>query len=321
MRTKKNKTIRIDLPSLPGRWADMTWEQLRIIEEVSGNFASEAAYLAHCFIGLERLKPLRYAERWRSMLSRIPLLGHFVAETGRQVADLLEGGGGTGPAMIVWEQCYRFKGFRNALFGRRFFMEDQEVLSFQKRLEFLLDRKEIYMPANPVSRKRIGIRTFRSHFTHLADMSWIHYRLCCMHIQNYTATKDTSHLDKFLSVLYLPEGRISRWMSRITGKTHPDRMSRYFSPLELNVVLIFWNSTQQYYRNSFRHLFNDKAGKKTRDFMKEEAEITVFLSKEIGTVPEKAQNLEAFYALQYLEDNAILQEEKKREIERLKRKR
>lgn len=316
---KKNKVFRINLPSLPVGWNAMTLEQLRIIEEIGGKFASTEAYLANCFLELERLKPLRYAQRWRSLLSCIPLIGRLVAETGRQVADILEGYGEDGGPIIIWKQCYRFKGFWNALFGIRFFMEDQEVLSFQQKIKFLAERNDISISTNPVNYKRIGLRTYRSYYTNLADMPWIHYRLCCMHIQNYTVTHQSIYLDKFLSVLYVPEGRISRMINRIKRNEPPADFSKYFSSLEINLVLIFWNSTQQYYKNCFKHLFTNKGGQKARDFMKEEAEITVFLSKEIGTTPDNAQNLEVFYALQYLEDNAVLQEEKKKEIERIKR--
>lgn len=319
MESKKNKPVYINLPHLPGKWSEMTLGQLRSVEKINGKFTSELAYLAHCFLELEGLKPLQYAERWRSVLGTIPLLGRLVAKTGRQVEDVMEGCGEEDEPIVIWKQCYRFKGVRNAILGKRFFMEDQEMLSFQKKLEFLCHREEIYIYTNPIATKRAGMRIFRSYFTNLADMPWIHYRLCCMHLQNYTTTKQVIHLDKFLSVLYVPEGRICRLLNRLSGKSHPKHFSRYFSQLEINLVLIFWNSTQQYYRTCFSHLFNNKGDKKKHDFMKEEAEITVFLSKEIGTVPENAQNLEVFYALQYLEDNAVLQEEKKKEIERIKR--
>ena len=317
MEKTNRKTIK--LPSLPDRWGLMMLDQFRTVEEIRGKFASSDAYLAHCFLALEGLKPLRYAERWRSALSLIPFAGRFIAETGRQVADVHEGGAGEDGPFIIWTQCYRFKGLWNALAGRRFFMEDQEVLYFQKKLEFLTKPEKIYLSTNPVARKKVGMRTYRSYFTNLSDMPWFHYRLCCMHIQNYISTRQDSYLDKFLSTLYIPEGRTSRLINRITAQTHPDGFSKHFSPLEINLILIFWNSTQLYFRNSFKHLFNGKSKQKTRDFMKEEAEITVFLSKEIGTIPEKTQDIEAFYALQYLEDNAVIQEEKKKEIEKMKR--
>lgn len=321
MRRNKNKVTRINLPSLPNGWNTMTLEQLRVIEKISGKFSSPEAYLTNCFLELEQLKPLRYAQRWRSMLSLIPFIGRFMIETGRQVVDIHAGEGVNEKNFITWKRCYRFKGFWNALFGRRFFMEDQEILSFQQKIKFLIERENIYLVTNPVSNKKIGLRKYRSYYTNLADMPWIKYRLCCMHIQNYMDTRQRAYLDKFLSVLYVPDGRICCMIDRITGGLSPIGFSKYFTVLEINLILIFWNSTQQYYKKCFKHLFSKKGEQKTRDFMKEETEITVFLSKEIGTTPDNAQKLEAFYALQYLEDNAIQQEEKKREIDKMKRKR
>lgn len=134
MRQKKAK--KINLPVLPGGWNAMTLEQFRLVEDVHGKFASTEAYLANCFMVLEGLKPLRHAERWRPFLSGIPFIKRFVAETGRQVANIYEGNALSGETLITWKQCYRFNGFWNALFGTRFFMEDQEVLSFQKNLIF-----------------------------------------------------------------------------------------------------------------------------------------------------------------------------------------
>lgn len=317
--TKNKKGKEINLRSLPSGWDTMTLEQFKIIEDIHGKYPSTEAYLANCFLALEGLKPLRHAEKWRTLLGSMPLFGRYVADTGRQIAHVYEDILQPGQPFILWKQCYSFKGFWNSVLGKRFFMEDQELLSFQKSITFLTNRDDMYMTTNPVCKKKIGLCTYRSYYTKLADISWHEYRLCCMHIQNYTSTRQYYHLNAFLSTLYKPEGWINSVKRFLTGKTHPVNFIKKFSPLQINLILLFWNSTQQYYKKCFKHLYTNKEEKINRDFLKEEIEITVFLSKEINTTPDDTQKINALYALQYLEDNAILQEEKKKELDRIKR--
>ncbi len=299
------KTKTVNLPALPSNWNYLTLDQFKKIEKIRGNFVSEDSYLTHCFLELEGLKPLRYAERWREALAVLPFLGRFVWETGRQIADVHENPGDEGKPLIIWKQCYSFKGFWLRIFGPRFFVEDQEILSFQEKLNYLLKPESISLKSNPVREKRIGLKTYRSYQTLLSDMSWLSYNKCSMFIKLYSQTKNESYLNKFLSILYKAE--------------NVKHFERKFSVFEKRLVLLFWDGTQSYFLQSFPHLFKKRTETLSKDFMKEESAITVFLGKESFSKPEDVRDMMVFDALQYLELNAVLCEEKERQIQRMKR--
>lgn len=301
------KTKEIHLPSLPKRWADLTMEQFIQIESLSGKFASPDAYLTHCFLLLTGLKPLRYAERWRRVLASIPLIGRLVEQTGRTLMRMDQDYLGLDIPMPIFGQYYRFSGIKNALFGDRFMIEDQEVSFFQKRLRFLLEREDIQLPSNPLSSKRLGRKWYKSYQPLLSDMSWQDYNVCAMYIELYSGSKDIAMLDKFLSAFY----RVG----------DPERVHGKFTPMEIQVVLLFWNNCQRYFKRSFPHQYKESKKKLNKDYMKDESEMTVFLSKEAYTTPTEVREMRAYDALQYLEMNALAFEEKERQIQKMKSKR
>lgn len=299
----------INLPSLPQNWSSLTLSQFHTIEKIRGKFVSKDAYLTHCFLALTGLKPLRYAERWRAVIASIPLVGRFVAETGRKMADFTYFRSETDNNIIFsgiprFTQYYRFKGLKNALFGYRFPMEDQELLYFQQKLKFLTENKIVRLNTNPVFQKRIGFKTYKSYYAKLADMAWLEYNQCSMFIERYIRTKETEFLDKFLAAFY--------------KVGNPRKVHGKFTELEIHLILLFWNSCQQYFKASFPHLYKNSTGNISKDYMKEESEITVFLAKEAYMRPEDVREMRAYDALQYLETNAVLQEEKERQLNNIK---
>lgn len=300
----RTKTIR--LPILPQSWNFMTLDQFKKIHKIRGQFKSKESYLANCFLELEGLRPLRYAERWRSILGSIPLIGKLVSENGRQVAEVNGNTGKGGQPIILWKQCYRFKGLRNKLFGCRFFIEDQEILSFQQKLAFLLNPEDISLKSNPVRSKKIGAKIYYSYQTLLSDMPWCDYNRCSMYIQLYSKTNKKTDLEKFLTVLYRAE--------------NVKKIRAHFTDLEIRLILLFWDGTQQYFMQSFPHLFKKRKDNLSKDFMKEEASISVFLSKEAYCMPNEAREMRVYDALEYLEMNAVLCETKEREIQKMRRK-
>lgn len=126
-----------------------------------------------------------------------------------------------------------------------------------------------------------------------------------MFIKLYSQTKNESYLNKFLSILYKAE--------------NVKHFERKFSVFEKRLVLLFWDGTQSYFLQSFPHLFKKRTETLSKDFMKEESAITVFLGKESFSKPEDVRDMMVFDALQYLELNAVLCEEKERQIQRMKR--
>lgn len=298
------KKKRIDLPSLPQDWSSLTLKQFKAIEKIRGQFASTDAYLTHCFLALSGLIPLKYAERWRAVLGCIPLIRRFVKETGRTVLRIEEDYLGLGLPFPVLGQYYRFPGLWNALFGHRFMMEDHEVLFFQQKLRFLTEQENIRLNINPVYNKRIGFKTYASYYALLADMDWLDYNRCSMFIERYTRTKDISFLDSFLSAFYK------------VGNTR--KVHGMFTELEIHLILLFWNNCQKYFKQSFPHLYKENSQNSSKDYMKEESEITVFLAKESYMKPDDVRGMRAYDALQYLETNAILIEEKERQLAKIK---
>ena len=298
------RKIRIDLPSLPQDWSSLTLRQFQMIESIRGKFSSTDAYLTHCFFALTGLKPLKYAERWRAVLGGIPLIGLLIKENGRGIYRMNEDYLGIEPPIPSFWQYYRFSGIWNALFGRRFRMEDQDVFYFQQRLNFLTERGDISLRSNPVYKKRIGLKNYTSYYSRLADMDWLDYNRCSMFIEQYIKTKNPSFLDNFLSAFY----KIGN-ARKVRGK---------FSDMEIHLVLLFWNGCQQYFKKTFPHLYKENTKNSSKDYMKEESEITVFLSKEAHMKPDDVRGMRAFDALQYLETNAIICEQTEKQIKAIK---
>lgn len=299
----KKKTIQ--LPSIPVSWKAVSLEQFKAIDGVKGTFRSQEAWLTYCFLALTGLKPLRYKEAWRALLSSVPILGRFVKETGRVIVGTDTDFDGT--LLLLSGQYYCFSGFLNFWFGRRFLMQDQELLSFIERLRFLTDKDEADFVVNPVTEKEIGGVLYKTHQALLSDMTWEDYNRCSMFIELYASGKEIRHLDKFLSVIY----KIDR----------VENVRSYFTQLEINLILTYWNNSQKYFKRSFPHMFKSGSKEeKSRDYMKKEAEITVFLGKEAYSSPEEVRKMRAYDALQYLEMNAIIYEERERQIKQMKRK-
>lgn len=300
----KNK--KVELRSLPSGWEEISIDQFRQIEKIRGTFLSKTTYLTHCFLILEGIKPLRYAQRWRSFGGKIPLVKRFISMTGRRLIRVEEDYLRIGEPFYVWEQCYRFRGFWNALFGRRFWIPDEDLLFFVRKLDFLTDKNTFRILKNPVPEKRIRFSRYRSYRTCLSDMSWEAYNLCNMFMEQYVSTRHSVYLDNFLSVLYRMD--------------NPKLAHRVFSYHEIHMILLFWQSVQEYFMKSFPHLFKkNNANKKIRDYMKNEANITVFLCRQSYSTPASVRGMRAYDALQYLEINSIEYEEKERMIQRAKR--
>lgn len=74
--------------------------------------------------------------------------------------------------------------------------------------------------------------------------------------------------------------------------------------------------------STFPHIFSKRkkgAKEKSSDYMKNEAQITVFLAKQSGALPKEVQDMEAFYALEYMEANAIENEEHEKRMASIRR--
>lgn len=298
------KKKHIVLPSLPGNWRALTLEQFRKIEAIRGKFPSSDAYLTHCFLTLTGLKPLRYAERWRLLLGLIPGFSRFLKETGRVIIDQEQDYLGLEKPILIYAQYYCFSGVKNLLFGKRFLIEDQEILSFQQNIKFLADKSSIQLTTNPVKDKVIKDRVYNSHQALLSDMIWHDYNRCLMFIELYLNSKNDNYLYQFLAVLYKIDD--------------PNIVHGSFSELEINLILFFWNESQKYFKRCFPHMFKEGKKRLNKDYMKDEAELTVFLGKEAYTHPEDIRKMRAYDALQYLEMNAIICEERERQLNKLK---
>ncbi|WP_195373010.1 hypothetical protein [Parabacteroides leei] len=300
------KKRHITLPSLPGNWKALTLDQFKKIEAIRGKFASSDAYLTHCFIILTGLRPLRYAERWRLLLGLIPILSRFIKETGRLVIDHEQDYLGLEKPVLIYAQYYCFSGIKNLLFGKRFIIQDQEILSFQQNIKFLADKSSIQLTSNPVKEKIINNKVYFCHQALLSDMTWHDYNRCSMFIELYLNSKNVNYLEQFIAVLYKMDD--------------PSIVHGNFSELEINLILLYWNDSQKYFKKSFPHMFKEGKKQLNKDYMKNEAELTVFLGKEAYTRPEDIRKMRAYDALQYLEMNAIICEEKERQIKKMKTK-
>lgn len=290
------KKRQIELKSLPANWNALTLTQWKLLDGIRGRFVSKEGYLTKCFLALEGLAPLLYAERWRSFLSHIPIARNYLRMTGRQIDEIKEDYLQIGAPFYAWKQCYRFKGFRNALFGDRFWMTDEELHAFMLRLDFLNTPPRLIV--NPVSRKRIGFRTYTSYYTKLADMPWIDYNKCNMYYEQYMMTKRPVFLEQFLCVLYKIKD--------------PKRVKGAFSEFEVRLILLFWEGVHQSFSADFPNLFKSKKkDKKAVDYLKSESEITVFISKLASTTPDNSRKILVYDVFQYLEQNI-------QECERLK---
>lgn len=298
----------IRLKSIPGNWAECSLEELQKLDDIKGKFPSEAVYQTYCFLELTNLVPLVYAERWRAILGSIPFIRQFVKKTGRKLDKIEEDYLGMAAPFITYKSCYRLRGWRHKLFGRRFWIKDRQIAAWLKELTWL-NGKPFFL-TNPVTKKSIAGKIYTSSFTRLADMSWADYSRCSMYWELYHKTKQSGYLEKFIAILYKVEDP-----KIIRGK---------FSPLETMLIQIFWNSVQHNYMKTFPHLFKS-GGKESKkghtDYMKNEAQITVFLAKQANALPREVQDMEAFYALEYMERNAEEVEAHEKEIIRIKHKR
>lgn len=297
------KKQKIELPSLPGRWNALTLKQFKVIESIKGKFPSSEAYLTHCFLALTGLKPLRHAERWRSVLGVIPYISRLVKQTGRVVVYETEEVMGDKPDFI-YGQYYCFSGLKNFIFGKRFIIQDQEILFFLQNIKFLTEKDNIQLMSNPVKEKVIKGNTYKSHQALLSDMTWEDYNRCSMFIELYQEGKDIRYLNQFLSVMY--------------DVGNPGIIQNEFSKLEIDLILLYWNESQKYFKRSFPHMFKEGKKRLNKDYMKEEAEITVFLGKEAYAKPEDIRGMRAYDALQYLEMNAVICEERERQLSKIK---
>lgn len=291
----KTKQKVVELPSPPKKWEDLTLEQWKVYHKLTGKYASDTAFLAKAFLLLCGLKPLLYAERWRMLLSRIPFIGRYVRMTGRQVISADED-------HIRWKQFYRLKKT-----GQRFWMEDEEVLSFQKSIEFMTT--EPVITHNPVEHLRILWRKFPTHKRRLSDMNWATYNTCNAYVSSYFQTKDKSFLYQFIRVLY-----------RIPVKFIP-YISKSVNTWQLQLILLFWNGCQKDFAKQFRRLF--KEGKKNnqskkKDYLVQESEISVFIGKESHLPPEGVRNMLVWDALTYLDQNARKLETEEKQLAKLK---
>ena len=296
----------IELKSMPKSWNEVSMSQFRILEGMKKKYKSKEAYLIYCFLYFQGLKPTLYASVWKEILSRIPVLNHFVLMDGRKVDFLEHDFLHIGTAIPLWKQCYRYKGIREFLFGKRFWLQDQELLSFAKKIEFLTEN--CIITANPVAEKKLGRKVFKSYYTLLADIPWLEYNKCCMFYERFISTKNKVFFWKFMCVLYQMDS--------------PEQAESCFDELEINVVLRFWEGCQNYFSKCFPHLFkkvNKKTEKSTNDAMKRESEITVFLSKQAYLGPDAVRKMLAYDALEYMEQNAVDCEQRRNEMEKLKR--
>lgn len=296
----------VELKKMPSNWNAVTMEQFRILEQMKARYASKEAYLTYCFIYFQGLKPLLYSSRWKEILSQISFLRRFIRIDGRRIQNIYSDYLGVGEPIVVWEQCYRYNGWKNLWKGDRFWLEDQQLLSFLRPLDYLTT--PIQLAVNPIPQKVINDRVYTSAYTHLADMSWLDYNKCSMHIEQYVRTKQTKHLYNFIACLY----KIG----------DPDIVKDNFDTLELRLLQVFWQGCQTYFKKCFPHLFtvNEKK-QKQKDYLKEESEISVFLSKQAYSKPDEVREMLVFDALEYLEQNAKECEERQREIDKIKNRR
>lgn len=296
----------VELKKMPSNWNAVTMEQFRILEQMKARYASKEAYLTYCFIYFQGLKPLLYSSRWKEILSQISFLRRFIRMDGRRIQNIYSDYLGVGEPIVVWEQCYRYNGWKNLWKGDRFWMEDQQLLSFLRPLEYLTT--PIQLAVNPIPQKTINDRIYTSAYTRLADMSWLDYNKCSMHIEQYVKTKQTKHLYNFIACLY----KIG----------DPDIVQENFDTMELYLIQIFWQGCQTYFKKCFPHLFSvNEKKQKQKDYLKEESEISVFLSKQAYSKPDEVREMLVFDALEYLEQNAKECEERQREIDKIKSRR
>ena len=284
---------KIDIGHLPTGWNDCSVMQLKSINDLGGKYKSMECYMSLVFFALMGIKPLVYAERWRELMAKIPLLRPFLAKTGRQIDSVHEDFLGMAKPFVLYKSCFHKKGFWNALFGKRFWLTDEEVLSFAKRISWV-DTPPFFL-TNPVAEKRIEGKTYKSSFTRLADMRWADYNQCCALMDHYAKSGNKLSLRKFISTLYkLPSENL---------------VDKAFSPFEISLIILFWESVQKDYARVFPHLFKKKKSKKAKkeftDYMKMEAEMTVFIAKEASSIPNQVHEMEAFYALEYMEKRAV----------------
>lgn len=297
----------LSLKKMPENWDQVTLEQFRILNRLQGNYASDKAYLTHCFMELQGLKPLLYDSAWKEICSHIPVIKNFIRMNGRIIVEVFDDYLGMGKPFPIWKQCYRYKGVKELLFGKRFWMRDHTVLELLKSLDFM--KQPIKLNKNPIPVKIIDGVNYTSCYTRLADMTWLDYNRCCMFIEEYARTKNEQMLWNFISSLY--------------HIGNPDKAKEHFDDLECKLIILFWEGCQVYFRKCFPHLYKgepkNKTKKAAKDYMKEESELTVFLSRQAYAKPEEVRKMLVFDALQFLELNAKECEEREKEIAKMKR--
>lgn len=290
----KQQERTVELPSLPRRWDDMTLAQWKIYYDLAGKYPSDAAFLAKAFLLFCGLKPVLYAERWRWLLSRMPFIRPFVRMTGRQVV-------GIGDGHIRWKQYY-------IMGSVRFWMMDEEVMAFQKAIVFLTTAPVVMN--NPVSQITIRGRQYQSHKRRLSDMTWASYQTCNAYISSYYQTKNQDSLYLFVGVLY-----------RVPGMDIP-YIKKTVSEWQLRLILMFWDGCQKSFADKFKRLFKkNKADNKskTKDYLADESEITVFIGKESHLSPEGVRQMLTWDALTYLDQHAREVEAKEKQLSKMKK--
>ena len=301
-----NKKKEINLTGLPRNWSDCTIVELLKINKIKGQYKSKESYLTYCLMSLLGITPLCYKSRWKNILGQIPFIKRFLSKDGREISAIDNDYLQLGAPFISYRSCYCFSGLKNFLFGKRFWIEDQEIHYWLKNLEWL--NNPPFFLKNPVDKKKIGRKTYYSSFTRLADMCWNDYSKCCMYVELFEKTNDKFYLYKFISTLYKIDDDVT--------------VSKYFTAFETQLILIFWSSVQKNYMSTFPHIFSKRkkgAKEKSSDYMKNEAQITVFLAKQSGALPKEVQDMEAFYALEYMEANAIENEEHEKRMASIRR--
>ncbi len=297
----------VNLKELPSGWNDCSLKELQQINTLQGKYRSKEAYLTHCLFALLGIVPLCYNRRWREFLSLIPLFGRLIRQNGRQIDTVYDDFLGIGEPFISYKSRYRRRGFWNFLFGRRFWISDDMILSMAKQLEWLNTPPNFI--TNPIAEKKICMIRYRSVDTRFADMPWYRYNQCCTFIEVYERTHSREYLNRFIASLYNIE--------------KPEKVEGNFSEFEIGLIIIFWNSVQKNLMNTFPRLYKSKkksdTPKKT-DYMKNAAQITVFLAKQSNSLPKDVQEMETFYALEYMERNAEEVEERERQMRNIKRK-
>lgn len=308
MKQKKNT---IELPSPPKKWDDLTLEQWKIYHDLSGKYPSDTAFLAKTFLLFCGLKPLLYAERWRAVAARLPFIGWRVRMTGRQLVSMDAFG------FIRWKQYYRLVQKRRTLFSfllspfsTSFWMEDEEVMDFQRSIEFMTTEPAI--SRNPVETLRIRGREYRSHKRRLSDMTWMAYNTCNAYISGYYQTKNKELLYQFIATLY-----------RIPGMDIPS-IQKAVPEWQMQLILLFWDGCQKDFARQFRRLFKEgkkKGNAKRKDYLVDESEITAFLGKESSLPPDGVRNMLVWDALTYLDQNAREVEAKEKQLNKMRSRR